>query len=100
MKCERNETLSLSELCLDKWQNLTINDDSNSTENCFPDDVDNLFTNILALWFLICSIVGVFGNLLTLIAMPYAAWKKRYYLKEIVISHVESINQSSSYIYY
>ena len=81
MKCERNETLSLSELCLDKWQNLTINDDSNSTENCYPDDVDHLFTNVLALWFLICSIVGVFGNLLTLIAMPYAAWKKRYLLE-------------------
>ena len=75
--CERNETILMSELCLNNWQNVTYLD-SNVTVNCYPNDVDSLITEILALWFLICSTVGIFGNLLTLIALPYAAWKKRY----------------------
>ena len=51
-------------------------------EECFHEEYHNpddyglqLFA---AIWIIFIMTVGIFGNLLTLTAIPYALWKKRY----------------------
>ena len=58
---------SLSYLGREKWN-----------ERCFPNYGENLVWRRLAgVWSLFNFFVGLLGNLLTLVAVPYATWKRR-----------------------
>ena len=68
MLCEQNTTNSMSEKCLDTWSN------GGDMENCFPSSTLGTVTSI---WCMINGLIGFTGNLLTLLAIPYAAKKKK-----------------------
>jgi hypothetical protein len=60
---------SAADLDLDKWNEL-----------CFPafKEESTVGRNLAGVWALFTMILGIFGNLLTLIAIPYARWKRRH----------------------
>jgi hypothetical protein len=59
---------SFSHYSLDEWN-----------RRCFPTHKENLvLRRLTGLWSLFNFIAGLFGNLLTLVAIPYAKWKRRY----------------------
>ena len=71
MECTKNTTNEMSDLCLEAWYN-----GSNETENCFPDrSVSGLFS---AVWCMINGGIGFTGNLLTILAIPFCAKKKKW----------------------
>ena len=78
-KCQANNTLDMSKICL----NTTIN----SVEDCFPEDyLDNGgigFATIAGILCVINAIIGTLGNLLTLVALPFATKKKKYLIKNL-----------------
>ena len=47
---------------------------------CFNRKVSPAFTDFITVWCILNAICGTFGNLLTLLAVPWAAYKKRYYV--------------------
>ena len=63
--------LYLSELCIGDNQH-----DGGSYE-CFSNDISTTLSNFAGIWCIINAILGFSGNLLTLLAIPYACWKKR-----------------------
>ena len=64
----------MSDYCLRIWQN-----GLNGSEYCFPESImENGTGAILGTWCIINAIIGFFGNLLTLVAIPYASFNKRY----------------------
>ena len=69
MSCGRNTTNSMSQKCLDAWSN------GIDLDHCYP--VSTLGT-IASIWCMINGTIGFVGNLLTLLAIPYAARKKQY----------------------
>ena len=73
-KCQANNTLDMSKTCL----NTTIN----SIADCFPkeylDDGGIGFATIAGILCVINAIIGTLGNLLTLVALPFATKKKKY----------------------
>ena len=59
---------SFSHLSLEQWN-----------DRCFPTHNENfVLRRITGFWSLFNFIAGLFGNLLTLVAIPYAKWKHRY----------------------
>ena len=64
----------MSKLCLEGWKsgNWSI------TEDCFPQDIDASITIFAGVWCSINSAIGFSGNLLTLLAIPYAAKKRKW----------------------
>ena len=72
-KCQANNTLYMSKICL----NTTI---KNRTD-CFPEDyIDNGGIGLATIAGILCiinAIIGTLGNLLTLVALPFAAQKKK-----------------------
>ena len=59
---------SFSHLPLEEWN-----------ERCFPTHMESIVQRRLTgFWSLFNYILGLFGNLLTLVAIPYAKWKRRY----------------------
>ena len=68
MSCERNTTSSMSQKCLEAWSN------GIDMENCFP---SSTLGTIASIWCLVNGVIGFAGNLLTLLAIPYAAKKKQ-----------------------
>ena len=76
MKCEINNTNSMSEYCLNGWQNKSSNYDF--SEDCVPEIKKNHQLFIFSM-FWTCSngIIGLVGNFLTLVSIPYAAKTKR-----------------------
>ena len=73
-KCLENNTLFMSKICLNK--------SINSIEDCFPEKYkDNSsidFATIAGILCIINAIIGTLGNFLTLVAIPFAAQKKKY----------------------
>ena len=63
--------LELSSLCI--GDNLQ---DGISPE-CFSNNISIALSNFAGVWCIINAILGFTGNLLTLLAIPYACWKKR-----------------------
>ena len=61
----------MSKLCLDAWYN------GQDLEGCFP---NTTIGTIASIWNLINGCVGFTGNLLTLLAIPYAGRKKKFNL--------------------
>ena len=72
MICEKNTVHSMSKLCLEAWASK-----SNETENCFPNYTHDTIGNIYGIWWMINVFIGFIGNLLTLLAIPYCAIKKK-----------------------
>ena len=74
LKCLYNNTHSMSENCL--------NTSINYFANCFPYNDKNgvVVATIAGILCTINAIVGSFGNLLTMLAIPYAANKNKYVL--------------------
>ena len=48
----------------------------NVCADCIPNE-DKQYRTALGIWALINAIIGILGNMLTLLAIPYAARKKR-----------------------
>lgn len=74
MECLESNTHQMSKLCLEGWQN----GNWSITENCFPQDIDASITIFAGVWCSINSAIGFSGNLLTLLAIPYAAKKRKW----------------------
>ena len=75
MNCTINTTHSMSEFCLEAW----YTNELNQTENCFPQVVfSNSYGTFYIIWVMTNAGVGLFGNLQTLLAIPYAKNKKMY----------------------
>ena len=74
MECLESNTHQMSNLCLEGWQN----GNWSITENCFPQDIDASITIFAGTWCSINSAIGFSGNLLTLLAIPYAAKKRKW----------------------
>ena len=73
--CARNHTddvYKLSKLC---WSALDI-----ESSNCFPKNYyDDYYLKLFVfIWLIMIITFGVIGNTLTLTAIPYAIWKKRF----------------------
>ena len=80
MLCEQNTTNYMSQLCLDAWTN------GIDMENCFPSSELGTITSI---WSVVNGLIGFIGNLLTLLAVPFAARKKRYLKFRLLESHTK-----------
>ena len=73
MKCYENNTHFMSDYCLQIWEN-----ELNGSEFCFPEYInEHGIDTILGIWCTINCVIGTFGNFLTLIAIPCAAYNKR-----------------------
>ena len=73
LECLYNNTHSMSEKCL--------NTSINYLANCFPYNNDENSLVVATTAGILCTInaiVGSFGNLLTMLAIPYAANKNKY----------------------
>ena len=66
--CNVSTTLNLSFFCLDKVYDFP--------KQCFPSEFHH-FKIIEGIWCVINAIIGSTGNLLTILAIPYAAKKKQ-----------------------
>ena len=73
MICAKNTVHSMSKLCLEAWASK-----SNETENCFPNSTHDTIGTIYGIWWMVNVFIGFTGNLLTLLAIPYCAIKKKY----------------------
>ena len=66
--CDRTNSrtvLELSEVCVNEY-----------VSGCIPKE-EQYYRKALGIWAIIIGVVGVLGNILTLLAIPYAARKKR-----------------------
>ena len=78
MACEDNNVHNMSEICLEAWQKQEIHIIDN---HCYPKYISPTVSTIATIWCTTNSIVGLSGNLLTLLAIPYVTrLKKRYFL--------------------
>ena len=55
--------------------------------NCISKE-DKKYRMALGIWALVIAIIGILGNILTLLAIPYAARKKRYIFIKYIISNI------------
>ena len=62
--CNESLLVNFSDFCLSQQENFPA--------QCFPSEYINLRIAV-GIWAIICGIVGFIGNLLTIIAIPYAA---------------------------
>ena len=76
MKCNITNIKAMSQLCLDTWE-FGLNGNSTAPEGCF---LQSTIGTITSIWCMIHGFIGITGNLLTLLAIPYAAKKKKWVL--------------------
>ena len=82
MACEDNNVHNMSEICLEAWQKQEIHIIDN---DCYPKYISPTVSTIATIWCTTNSIVGLSGNLLTLLAIPYVTrLKKRYFLIALI----------------
>ena len=78
-ECLSNNTLFMSKICL--------NSSINKQSDCFPSNYKDKngigFATLAGILCTINAIIGTFGNLLTILALPFAARRKKYDLKNI-----------------
>ena len=70
-KDNQNDIYTLSKFCVNgsDWSNL----------ECIHDiDEQSLSRNALGIWAIVVSLAGIIGNVLTLLAVPFAANRKRW----------------------
>ena len=72
-----HEVNQLSHLCLNgSYSHLSLTE---WNTRCFPTYQENLeLRRITGVWCMLTFILGILGNVLTLVAIPYAKWKHRY----------------------
>ena len=63
---------------LRKWSDFCLDNFDGFPNQCFSSD--HKLTFWLGLWCILNAVVGFVGNLLTIIAIPYAAKKQKYVL--------------------
>ena len=63
---------NLSKLCLEH----SLSDAICNRLDCFPEQFTNITSNLVGAWCVINCIVGFCGNLLTVLAIPYAKGRK------------------------
>ena len=73
MFCQVNNTYLMSNFCMNSWD---LGKDE-EVEGCVPNYVQD-FGYVIGCWYLMNSIIGAIGNLCTLVAIPYAAKRKRF----------------------
>ena len=66
--CNENLLVNFSAFCLSQQENFP--------DQCFPSEYKELRMAV-GVWAIICGIVGFIGNLLTIMAIPYAAKKNQ-----------------------
>jgi len=54
-----------------------LSEEGQSLDRCAP-KVTYVLQRFAGIWCIINAVVGFFGNLLTLLAIPYAAWNKKF----------------------
>ena len=73
-ECLSNNTLFMSKICL--------NSSINKQSDCFPNnytDKDGIdFATMAGILCILNAIIGTLGNLLTILALPFAARRKKY----------------------
>ena len=72
-RCDPSNYSAISELsilCVEKAQN-------NEMYDCFPKEISTVLSKFAGVWCVVNASLGFTGNLLTLLAIPYACWKKR-----------------------
>ena len=74
MNCQENTPHEMSKFCLTQWENGF----TNGTEECFPSYITDTVAVLTGIWCIFNAIIGFTGNLLTLLAIPFAANRKRY----------------------
>ena len=67
--CDEDTIFDLSKLC--------VNGSDDGSLPCLPDDGNNPYHIALGVWAIIVIVFAVPGNILTLLAIPYAAQKQR-----------------------
>ena len=77
--CETNSTdaIKVCKLCGNTCQSETIDCSQYELREC-------TYRQILGLWAVFIIIFGILGNLLTLLAIPYAARKKRFIVRYVI----------------
>ena len=76
LNCSEDQPISvynLSHICLD----LSLNDSIKNELDCFPEQFTFATSTVVGTWCILNCVIGFFGNLLTLLAIPYAAKNKR-----------------------
>ena len=77
MQCTGDTTYSMSQLCLEAWSNSENQSEFWIDQNCFPQNIDSVRV-IAGIWCTINALIGLPGNLLTLLAIPYCVRRKKY----------------------
>ena len=77
MQCTSDTTFSMSQLCLEAWSNSINQSEYWIDQNCFPQNIDSVRV-IAGIWCTINALIGLPGNLLTLLAIPYCVRRKKY----------------------
>ena len=75
LNCSADEPIAiynLSRLCLDH----SLTDQEKVRLDCFPEQFTLATSNIVGTWCVMNCVIGLSGNLLTLLAIPYAAKHK------------------------
>ena len=80
MNCQEKTPHEMSEFCLTQWEKGF----TNGTEECFPSYINDTVAVLTGTWCIFNAIIGFTGNLLTLLAIPFAANRKRYVLYTII----------------
>ena len=86
MACEDNNVHNMSEICLEAWQKQEIHIIDN---DCYPKYISPTVSTIATIWCTTNSIVGLSGNLLTLLAIPYVTRLKKRYFVIVLISQTK-----------
>ena len=69
LTCTVANLVNMSQLCL--------REDLPDNNECFQKDISTSFSTFAAVWCIVIAAVGFLGNLLTLMAIPYARKKRR-----------------------
>ena len=77
MQCTGDTTYSMSQLCLEAWSNSENQSEFWIDQNCFPQNIDSVRV-IAGIWCTLNALIGLPGNLLTLLAIPYCVRRKKY----------------------
>ena len=71
MNCTKEQVFNLSSFCTD----LSKSDAELQEKSCFPDESG--YNNAVEIYIIINAVVGFCGNLLTLLAIPFATKRKK-----------------------
>ena len=85
MQCTGDTTYSMSQLCLEAWSNSENQSEFWIDQNCFPQNIDSVRV-IAGIWCTLNALIGLPGNLLTLLAIPYCVRRKKYEISRFLLN--------------